>query len=286
MKWSSRGRSRDLEDRRGARPVGFGGGRIGRVAPIGLGGLLLLAVLTMVTGQDFLGVTSDPAPAGPGTPYESTPYESAPPSTTPEEEKLVDFVSYVLDDAQNMWAGMLPGYQRAQLVLYRDATHSGCGVGQAATGPFYCPVDGKVYVDLSFYTELRRRFGASGDFAQAYVLAHEIGHHVQALMGTDREVRRAQQARPDQANPLSVRMELQADCYAGIWGHSAARRGTLDPGDVEEGLGAAAAIGDDRLTGGRVAPDQFTHGSAADRVAWFRRGLQTGQLEACDTFAR
>jgi predicted metalloprotease len=241
---------------------------------------LVLVVLSMVTGQDFLGRVADPAPVSDPS------FESAPLTTTPDEERLVDFVSYVLDDAQNTWEGKLPQYQRARLVLFRDAVESACGLGQAATGPFYCPADGKVYIDLGFYTELRRRFGAPGDFAQAYVLAHEIGHHVQRLTGTDREVRRVQQARPDQANPLSVRLELQADCYAGIWGHTAAERGHLDPGDVEEGLAAAAAIGDDRLTGGRLAPDQFTHGSSAERVAWFRRGLQSGRMEACDTFGR
>ncbi len=278
MKWTSRGKSADLEDRRGSRAtVGGGGFRVARAGGLGLGGILLLAVLSMVTGQDFLGL-SDPAPSS------FTPAESGSIATTPEEEKLVEFVSFVLDDAQATWAGLLPQYERARLVLFRDATESGCGLGQAATGPFYCPADSRVYIDLAFFRELRQRFGAPGDFAQAYVLAHEIGHHVQALAGTDQQVRRAQQARPDQANPLSVRLELQADCYAGIWGHAAARKGTLDPGDAEEGLAAAAAIGDDRLTGGRVAPDQFTHGSSAERVTWFRRGLDSGQLAACDTF--
>ncbi len=280
MKWTPSGRSQDLEDRRGS-SAAFGGGgfRIGRAAPIGLGGLLLLFVLTMVTGQDFLGTTSgsDSSPVAP--------LESGPVATTPEEETLVNFVSFVLDDVQNTWDGLVPQYDRAKLVLFRDATDSACGLGQSATGPFYCPADHKVYIDLGFFTELKRRFGAPGDFAQAYVLAHEIGHHVQTVLGTDREVRRLQQSRPQQANPLSVRMELQADCYAGIWGHRAAARGQLDPGDVEEGLAAAAAIGDDRLTGGRVAPERFTHGSSAERVQWFRRGLETGRVEACDTFA-
>jgi hypothetical protein len=232
----------------------------------------------MVTGQDFLGMSVDPD----SSPV--APVESGPLATTPEEERLVAFVSFVLDDAQDTWNGILPRYERARLVLFRDATESACGVGQSATGPFYCPADHKVYIDLGFYTELRRRFGAPGDFAQAYVLAHEIGHHVQSIVGTDRQVRQLQQARPDQANPLSVRLELQADCYAGIWGHTAAQRGHLEVGDLDEGLAAAAAIGDDRLTRGRVAPDQFTHGSSAQRVEWFRRGLETGRVEACDTF--
>jgi predicted metalloprotease len=162
-------------------------------------------------------------------------------------------------------------------------------MGQAATGPFYCPADQKVYLDLSFFNELQKRLGAGGDFAQAYVLAHEIGHHVQTLTGTERQVRNLQQSRPDLANDYSVRMELQADCYAGVWGHSAAQRNVLDPGDVEEGMGAAAAIGDDRLqrmSGGRVAPERFTHGTSAQRVEWFRRGLESGRPQACDTFGR
>jgi predicted metalloprotease len=173
-------------------------------------------------------------------------------------------------------------------VLFRDATESACGLGQSATGPFYCPADRQVYIDLGFYDELHRRFGAGGDFAQAYVLAHEIGHHVQTLVGTEPEVRRLQQMNPGQRNELSVRLELQADCYAGIWGHSTARRDLLDQSDVEDALTAAAAIGDDRIqrtSGGRVAPESFTHGSSADRVAWFRRGLESGDPQSCDTFA-
>jgi uncharacterized protein len=172
-------------------------------------------------------------------------------------------------------------------VLFRDAINSACGFAEAATGPFYCPLDQRVYIDLGFYQELKDRFGAPGDFAQAYVLAHEIGHHVQALLGTDQEMRRAQQARPEQANALSVRLELQADCYAGVWGHSTEQRQLLDPGDVEEGIQAAAAVGDDRIqkmSTGRVNPDGFTHGTSEQRVAWFRRGYDTGRPDACNTF--
>jgi predicted metalloprotease len=155
-------------------------------------------------------------------------------------------------------------------------------------GPFYCPIDQKIYIDLGFYDELRSRFGAPGDFAQAYVLAHEVGHHVQHLLGTDAQVRRAQQANPDLANQLSVRLELQADCYAGVWGHSTAQRRLLDPGDIEEGLSAASAVGDDRIqrqTSGSINVDAFTHGSSQQRAAWFERGLHSGQPESCDTFA-
>jgi len=284
MKWTPGSRSTNLEDRRGETPAYGGGGfRLGRAAPLGLGGVVILFVLSLLTGTDLTSMLgSDPGTSVPGP--SGSPVPPGPASTTPEEERLVDFVSFVFDDAQATWAQALPGYRPATIVLFREATNTACGLGQSATGPFYCPGDQKVYVDLAFYDELRRRFGAPGDFAQAYVLAHEIGHHVQALTGTEREVRRAQQSRPDQANPLSVRMELQADCYAGIWGHSAAQRGKLDTDDVEEGLAAAAAIGDDRLTKGRVAPDRFTHGTSAQRVEWFRRGLESGRIDACDTF--
>jgi predicted metalloprotease len=197
-------------------------------------------------------------------------------------------VSFVLDDLQETWAGLLPGYEDAKLVLFRGAVQSGCGFAQSAMGPFYCPLDGKVYIDLGFYEDLHARFGAPGDFAQAYVLAHEIGHHVQRLTGIEREMRAAQGSRPELANELSVRLELQADCLAGVWGHSTGRRDILERGDVEEGLNAAAAIGDDRIQRqqmGGVRPEAFTHGSSAQRVAWFRRGLESGDPEACDTFA-
>jgi predicted metalloprotease len=207
---------------------------------------------------------------------------------TPEEEELVDFVSFVLDDVQNLWAQQLPGYRDATLVLFRGATRSACGTGQSEMGPFYCPGDGKVYIDLSFYGDLRRRFGAPGDFAQAYVLAHEIGHHIQRLSGIDERVRDAQRSDPRAANALSVRMELQADCLAGVWGNHAARRDILEAGDVEEGLRAAAAIGDDRIqqmSGRGVHPESFTHGSSAQRVEWLRRGLESGDPDRCDAFA-
>jgi predicted metalloprotease len=209
-----------------------------------------------------------------------------------EEEPMVQFVSFVLDDAQGLWARLLPEaglqYRDAKLVLFRDVVQSACGFAQAASGPFYCPSDHKVYIDLGFYDELRNRFGAPGDFAQAYVLAHEIGHHVQSLLGTDAQVRSVQHSRPDLANEFSVRLELQADCYAGIWARSTAQRDILEQGDMEEGLGAAAAVGDDRvqrMAGQYVNPDAFTHGSSDQRVAWFRRGFSTGRMDACDTFS-
>jgi predicted metalloprotease len=219
---------------------------------------------------------------------------AGPPPTEAElavEEDQVQFVSFVLDDAQQTMSQLLSQggatYQDAQLVLFRDAVESACGMGQAAMGPFYCPGDQKVYIDLAFYNDLRTRFGADGDFAQAYVIAHEIGHHVQNLLGIERQVRGVQQQDPGSRNELSVRLELQADCLAGVWGNSAAARGHLDPGDVEEGLNAAAAIGDDRIqkmSGGRVSPESWTHGSSEQRVTWFRRGMESGNIDLCDTF--
>jgi uncharacterized protein len=256
---------------------------------IGCGTLLILIVLSVVFKQDFvslLGPALETNVSAPG------PADSANFKTTPEEERLVDFMSFVLDDLQTTWAKTLPRaggtYQDTKMVLFRDGIRSACGVAATSTGPFYCPGDQKVYLDLAFFDELHRRFGAPGDFAQAYVIAHEVGHHVQNLLGIERQVRNLQGQRPGAANDLSVRMELQADCLAGVWGHSTAERGILEKGDVEEGLNAAAAIGDDRIqrmTQGYVAPDSFTHGSSAERVQWFRTGLTSGDPDSCDTFS-
>ena len=279
MRWTPGGRSQNIEDRRGTR---LGGG-----AKMGLGGTVIHLILSLVFGQDFVSQAGTPG----GELTRGAPGEVAGPiEETPEERRRVEFVSAVLDSAQKSWATLLPQatgvpYRDAQLVLFRDAVQSGCGVAPAAAGPFYCPLDEKIYIDQSFYDELSQRFGAPGDFAQAYVLAHEIGHHVQHVLGIDQEVRRAQQSDPRQANDLSVRIELQADCLAGVWGNSA--RGLLEPGDVEEGLTAAAAIGDDRIQRqqtGSVNTDSFTHGSSAQRVEWLRRGLQSGDPNVCDTF--
>ncbi len=280
MKGTAGGRE-NIEDRRGQRAAG-GGMRGG---PMGIGVVLVLLVLTLLTGKNFLGLVDPGALTGGG----EAPAESGGPvETSPEEEKLVDFMDFVLGDTQQTWSQLLGGqYQSTTLVLFRQATRTACGYGQSASGPFYCPGDGKVYLDLSFFDELHRRFGAPGDFAQAYVIAHEVGHHVQNLKGLERRVRQTQQQRPDTANDLSVRMELQADCFAGVWGHSAAKRGRLDLDDVDEGLRAAAAIGDDRIqrqSGGTVSPESFTHGSSAQRVEWFRRGLDSGSPDACNTF--
>lgn len=281
MKWEDRGRSQNLDDRR-ARP---GPARAG--IPLGIGGVLLLVALSALTGTDLFALL------GLGTGGTTT-TTTAPPSQQElaAEEEHVRFVSFVLDDIQQVWSDAFQrsglGYQDAQLVLYRDAVESGCGVAPASAGPFYCPTDGDVYLDLSFYDTLRQRYGAPGDFAEAYVIAHEIGHHVQTLVGTMDEMRRAQQARPAAANQLSVALELQADCYAGVWAASADARGIMERGDLEEGLTAASAVGDDRLArqSGRI-PNQetFTHGSSAQRTQWFRTGFDTGDPSACDTFA-
>jgi len=204
----------------------------------------------------------------------------------------VQFVSFVLDDTQHNWEQILPEqggrqYRHAKLVLFRNYTQSGCGSAESATGPFYCPEDEKVYIDLGFYDELKQRFGAPGEFAQAYVLAHEVGHHVQKLLGVEAKVRQLQEQNPRQRNPLSVRMELQADCFAGVWAHSTQQRGLLESADVESALGAAAAVGDDRLqkmATGHVSPETFTHGSSQQRMNWFRKGLDSGSIAACNTF--
>src|SRR5688572_14454969 len=202
---------------------------------------------------------------------------------------MVKFVSFVLDDAQQTWRKILgPRYQDAKLVLFREGVQSGCGAAGAETGPFYCPADQKVYIDLSFFDELETKFEAPGDFAQAYVLAHEIGHHVQTQLGISQKVRAAQSSNPSAVNDLSVRMELQADCFSGVWGHSTNQRDILEPGEVKEGLAAAAAVGDDRIqrqARGRVNPETFTHGSSAQRQQWFMRGFESGDVSACDTFA-
>ncbi len=285
MRWS-RGDRSNIEDLRGRSGMGMRTG-----LPLGLGGLVILLLLSWVTGTDFLSLLGGGEVSVP--PSASVP-SSGRAAASPEEERLVDFVDAVMGDAQVTWQQLLgERYQPTRVRLFRDVIQSACGTAESATGPFYCPADHFVYLDLGFFDELRQRFGAPGEFAQAYVVAHELGHHVQMLLGIDRRVRAAQQARPSQANALSVALELQADCFAGVWGHAAsqpgrARQGAveLDPGDAEAGLRAAAAIGDDRIqrmATGRVFPERFTHGSSAQRVSWFTRGLTSGRLQACDT---
>jgi predicted metalloprotease len=247
----------------------------------GLGGLVLLLLISALTGTnpaDLINTTSTSDTVAPGG--------------VPADDPQAEFISVVLRDTETTWGRIFQesgeSYDAPVLVLFTNATQSACGLGQAAMGPFYCPSDRKVYLDLSFFRELDERFGAPGDFAQAYVVAHEIGHHVQTLTGVSSQLQAARQrAGQRNANALSVRQELQADCYAGVWGHYASREGLLEPGDAEEGLRAAAAIGDDRLqreTQGTVVPESFTHGSSEQRVEWLRRGLESGRLDACNTF--
>ncbi len=280
MRWSPGGRSSNLEDRRGGGGGGFRGG--GGGMKLGLGGTVVLIVLSLIFKRDL--VTEF---AGGGAGGGLAPAAQEAPINDASEEEMVQFVSFVLDTAQVSWKQLIPKYQDARLVIFRDAVQSACGSASAASGPFYCPGDQRVYVDLAFFDQLNSQFGAPGDFAQAYVLAHEIGHHVQNVTGTERAMRNAVQRNPSAGNQLSVAMELQADCYAGVWGYSAARSGIIQAGDLEEGLSAAAAVGDDRLqkqAQGRVSPESFTHGSSADRMAWFRRGFDSGDPNVCDTF--
>jgi predicted metalloprotease len=291
MRWQDADRSTNVDDVRGRR---FGGGgmpvRIGGIGGMGLGGLVAIMAITYLLGGDPLAVLTG------GVPTET----AAPPSTegaAPVDDEGSRFVRAVLKSTEDVWGQVFRAqlgrdYAQPRLVLFTDAVPSACGTNSSAVGPFYCPPDQRVYIDLSFYQELDRRFGAPGDFAQAYVIAHEVGHHVQNLLGIDDRVRAAQQrASEQQANQLSVRMELQADCLAGVWGHfvkaeTAANKVRLEPGDVEEGMRAAAAIGDDaiqRKAQGRVSPESWTHGSSEQRVQWLRRGLESGQVSTCDT---
>jgi uncharacterized protein len=274
MQWSSGNRG-DIQDMRGRSG--------GRAVPLGIGGFLVVLVLSWLSGTNLFQLL------GTQTPSETVGI-SGQVQSTPAEERLVDMVGAVAKDAQDAWAEKLGSrYQRTSVVLFRDAIDSGCGFAQSATGPFYCPADRKVYLDLGFFDELSRRFGAPGDFAQAYVIAHEFGHHVQNITGLTE--RAAMDRRPG-ANSASVALELQADCFAGVWGHEAASGRSsvvrLDPGDVEEAMRAAAAIGDDRLqkmSTGRVMPDRFTHGSSAQRVEWFKRGMESGDPRSCGASA-
>ncbi|HEY1214936.1 MAG TPA: neutral zinc metallopeptidase [Bryobacteraceae bacterium] len=284
MEWTPGGVSGDIEDRRDS--SGGGGGFGIGPSHLGIGGVIILGILSLIFHQDFFRYFS-------GSPAAETRRPVPNRAQDQREQPEVEFVSFVLDDVQRNWDNILPQatgtpYHHARLVLFRDATRSGCGLAREAIGPFYCPEDERVYLDLGFFDELRDRFGSPGEFAQAYVIAHEIGHHVQKLLGIEPKVRRLEERNPDRANQLSVRLELQADCLAGVWGYSTRERGIVDRSDIAAGLNAAAAVGDDRLqrmATGRVSPETFTHGSSAQRVSWFRRGLEAGQVSACNTFA-
>jgi uncharacterized protein len=273
MRWRDPRRSGNVQDRRGMRVPMVGGGIAG----------LVILIISVLLGGDPGAILNGGSNSGSNLDGTSISSE--------KEQQLADFVSIVLADTEDTWNAIFAendlNYREPTLVLFTDAVESGCGVAQSAVGPFYCPVDETVYIDLSFYKDLKDRFGAPGDFAQAYVIAHEVGHHVQNQLGIMDDVQTAQQRANSQAeaNELSVKLELQADCLAGVWGYHAERsRDVLESGDVEEGLNAASAIGDDRLTQGRVAPDSFTHGTSQQRVDWFKTGLDTGSIDSCNTF--
>jgi predicted metalloprotease len=283
MRWRP-GAGGNVEDRRG-RP----GARTALPVGGGLAGIVV-ALILLLSGGGGYSVDS---------PFEQFPGQTQPASgrtamdRAPDaQSELVDFVSFVIGDLQRFWAGDFQRagrpFQPTKLVLFRQATDTGCGTGSSETGPFYCPVDQLIYIDLGFFRELAQRFQAPGDFAQAYVLAHEYGHHVQTITGISRQVEDARRENPDASNALSVRVELQADCLAGVWAHSTFERGLLEQGDLEEGLTAAASVGDDRIqaeTTGRISPETFTHGTAEQRASWFKRGFDAGDASACDTFA-
>lgn len=274
MKWEGGRRSTNIEDRRGLGVGTIGGG--------GIGMLLIVLAVSCLTGTNPLALLQM---AEQVAPQQTRSVPTGAPSGDPQAE----FVAVVLADTEEAWGRVFQAggqtYRPPVLVLFENSVQSACGSASSASGPFYCPSDRKVYLDLSFFRELDQRFGAPGDFAQAYVVAHEVGHHVQHLLGLNRQVAEAQQrgSRAD-ANALSVALELQADCFAGVWGHHAQSKQLLDPGDIDEGISAAAAIGDDRLTKGRVSPDSFTHGTSAQRSRWLRQGLSSGSINSCDTF--
>ncbi|MCU0603033.1 MAG: zinc metallopeptidase [Desulfobacterales bacterium] len=282
MRWESGRQSENVEDRRGVHVSR-------RVAGGGIGTILLVLV-ALYFGIDPSIILDQSQMTVPGT---NAPSPSEPYSASPEEKRLAEFVSVVLADTEDTWQTLFRGmgktYEEPKLVLFSGAVESACGMASAAVGPFYCPMDQKVYIDLRFYNDLKNRFGAPGDFAQAYVIAHEVGHHVQNLLGIAEKVQSLRsRSNETEANKLSVMMELQADCLAGVWAHHADRaRKILEQGDIEEALNAASSIGDDRMqrqARGHVTPDSFTHGSSAQRVRWFKRGIETGNVGQCNTF--
>ena len=304
MKWQGRERSSNIEDRRsrgGTPGGGFGGGLGGGFPPIGGrriptgraagGGMGIVAVIVIFGVLWMLGVNPIDVltNGGAGTSSPGT-SQWAPPASNASEDQLAEFVGVVVKDTEDLWGEVFrqnnASYTPPKVVLFTGRTQSGCGVADASSGPFYCPNDQKVYIDLSFYEQLRRQFGAPGDFAQAYVIAHEIGHHVQNLTGVLPEFNRLRGSMSQaEQNAYSVRVELQADCYAGVWANFAQRQNYLEQGDVEEAINAANAIGDDTLTRGQVTERNFTHGSSEQRMRWLKRGMSTGDVGQCDTFA-
>ncbi|BDH44963.1 neutral zinc metallopeptidase [Salmonella enterica subsp. enterica serovar Choleraesuis] len=291
MRWQGRRESENVEDRRnensgGGMPGGLPGGM--RI-PRGKGGLILLIVV-LVAG--YYGVDLTGLLTGGQVGQMQSQTQSSGGSISPKDDEAAKFTSIILGTTEDTWTQIFKEqgatYQKPKLVMYRGATRTGCGTGQSVMGPFYCPADSTVYIDLSFYDEMRSKLGADGDFAQGYVVAHEVGHHVQKLLGIEPKVRQLQQqGNQVQANKLSVDLELQADCFAGVWGHSMQQQGILEAGDLQEALNAAEAIGDDRLqqqSQGRVVPDSFTHGTSEQRYTWFKRGFDSGNPSQCNTF--
>jgi uncharacterized protein len=289
MDWTPGGLSDDVEDRRGS----SGGGGFGGGGGLGIIGFIVLIVISLVTGRNYIGSYL----AGGGALPSHTPQSMSGPGTHASssasgEDLPAQLASWTLGDVQKTWTTLLPeqtgrDYRRAKLVLYENYTYSGCGTAQSQTGPFYCPADEMVYIDLSFWNELRRLGGSNAEFAQAYVVAHELGHHVQNILGIEQRVRHLSGQDPSQRNPLSVDLELQADCLAGVWAHSTKQRNIVHDADIAAGLQAAAAVGDDhlqRMERGAISPESFTHGSSAQRVGWFKRGLEQGTIAACNTF--
>jgi predicted metalloprotease len=298
MKWKPGKRNPNLEDRRGAGPpsgggLGGGGGLpipMGKAGGGGIGFLVVIVIFLVLRGcggGEGGGFDVPGLPSG-----QSVPAQNQPPQGPDAEKKQVEFVNFVLTDLEGFWTEQFQAsgetLQPAGLVIFRQGVNTGCGQASSATGPFYCPLDQKAYVDLGFFDELSNRFQAPGDFAQAYVLAHEYGHHIQQQLGIEQKVRSDSQKNPGDENELSVRLELQADCFAGLWGRSAFTEGSLSDGDLEEGIAAAEAVGDDRIqeqAQGRVDPESFTHGTSEQRRTWFRKGFDSGEFEQCDTFS-
>ncbi|MBS0970544.1 hypothetical protein CYR40_06200 [Chimaeribacter arupi] len=282
MRWQGRRESDNVEDRRGASSGGGGGFRV----PMGGKGGIIIVVVVLIAG--YYGIDLTPLLGGGGQQQISQTQ-----TISPQDDEMAKFTSVILASTEDTWNTIFQQegkqYREPKLVMYRGMTRTGCGTGQSVMGPFYCPADSTVYVDLSFYQELKDKLGADGDFAQGYVVAHEVGHHVQNLLGIERKVREMQQgASETQVNHLSVRLELQADCFAGVWGHAMQEQQVLEAGDLQEALNAAQAIGDDRLqqqSQGRVVPDSFTHGTSEQRYTWFKRGFDSGNYKECDTFA-
>jgi uncharacterized protein len=291
MEWQDGGPSQDIEDRRGESGGGGGGlnplgvlGLLGllRAGPIGIVIFIVIVLIGLVGRSHFLGG------GNPATTTLSS--ASSPVAGTAAEQRDVQLISYVLDDAQNTWSQIFEAnnrqYRHAKLVLFRDSTYSGCGTAQAATGPFYCPADQKIYIDLGFWDELTQLGGSTSDFAKSYVITHELGHHIQNLLGIEAREQRLAQSSGDE-NPLSVDLELQADCFAGVWGHATTQRSKINANDISQALKSAAAVGDDhiqKMSGRAVSPESWTHGSSADREKWFRTGYDSGKVSSCATF--